>query len=125
MPRIASLIKDSAVMADIAQNRRLLAETFYSDKKIIEPAVEKILERRKREIQAAIIASPYPKSWRQRRRWKHAPKYLKLVRGGANFEVRPGDSSDDKRPAPATDCCPLLPAVKLSAPSKMPRIRQK
>jgi peptidyl-prolyl cis-trans isomerase SurA len=50
---------DSAVIADIQQNRKILAESFLYDKTLIEPNVDKMVERRKKEYKIAIIMSTY------------------------------------------------------------------
>lgn len=110
------LDKDSAVTADIAQNRRLLAETFYSDKKIIEPAVEKILERRKREIQVAIIVVAIPEKGDKDAAELRAQNILKLVRGGANFEQFARDSSDDKETGARNGLLPFITGGKIIRP---------
>ena len=47
--------KDSSVIADISQNRKLLAESFLFEKKLVEPNTEQMLELRKREKQVAVI----------------------------------------------------------------------
>lgn len=47
--------QDSNVKVDIEQNRKLLADNYFFEKKIVDPTIDKILERRKRELQVAII----------------------------------------------------------------------
>ena len=51
--------KDSAVKAEIIQNRRMLAESYFYDKKLIEPNVEEMLNKRDRELQIAIIVKTF------------------------------------------------------------------
>ncbi len=52
--------KDSAVKAEIKQNRRMLAESFFYNKKLIEPNVNEMLSRRNQEVQIAIIVKTFP-----------------------------------------------------------------
>ena len=40
--------KDSGVLSDIQQNRKILAESFYYDKKLVEPKVQEMLKLRDR-----------------------------------------------------------------------------
>ncbi len=87
--------KDSAVVADLAQNRRLLAETFFFDKKVVEPEIEKILERRKKEMKVAIIVVT-PVNNDTTTALARAHRLLKLVQSGADFAKIARDSSDDK-----------------------------
>ncbi|HPP40483.1 MAG TPA: peptidylprolyl isomerase, partial [Candidatus Kapabacteria bacterium] len=47
--------KDSAVVDDIAQNRKLLAESFFFEKKLTEPTLEKWQKMREKEYKVAII----------------------------------------------------------------------
>ncbi|MBM2814939.1 MAG: Peptidylprolyl isomerase [Ignavibacteria bacterium] len=47
--------KDSAVLADIVQNRKILAESYYYDKKLIEPNIERLLAMRNWEMQISLI----------------------------------------------------------------------
>lgn len=110
------LDKDSAVMADIAQNRRLLAETHYSEKKIIEPAVLKILERRKREIQIAIIVCATPDKGDSNETYKRAARILSMVRGGADFEKVARDSSDDTETGKRGGVLPYITGGKIIRP---------
>ena len=51
--------KDSAVAADIRNNRRILAESFYYDKMILQPNVEKMIDMRRREKKFAVILIPF------------------------------------------------------------------
>lgn len=48
-------LKDSSVITEIEQNRKILAESFYYDKVLTEPNVNKFLEMRKKEYKVAII----------------------------------------------------------------------
>jgi peptidyl-prolyl cis-trans isomerase SurA len=48
-------LKDSSVLAEIEQNRRILAESFYYDKMLTEKNVNRFLDMRKKEYQVAVI----------------------------------------------------------------------
>ena len=51
--------KDTSVIADLAQNRKVLAESFFYDKNLIEPNINKYLKMREKEYKVAIILSTY------------------------------------------------------------------
>jgi peptidyl-prolyl cis-trans isomerase SurA len=51
--------KDSAVAADIKANRNILAESFFYDRKLMRPSIERLLEKRKREKKFAVILIPF------------------------------------------------------------------
>jgi peptidyl-prolyl cis-trans isomerase SurA len=110
------LDKDSIVMADIAQNRRLLAETHYSEKKIVEPAVERILDRRKREIQIAIIVCITPEKGDTNEAYQRANRILGMVRGGADFEKTAKDSSEDTETGKRGGVLPYITGGKIIRP---------
>lgn len=110
------LDKDSAVMADIAQNRRLLAETHYSEKKIIEPEVSKLLERRKREIQIAIIVCASPEKGDTIDAYNRAIRFLAKVRAGEDFEKLARDSSDDAETGKRGGVLPYITGGKIIRP---------
>ena len=94
--------KDSAVMADIAQNRRILAESFFYDKKLVEPDVSQMLEKRNRELQIAIIVKVFPNEQNQTdtlATYNRAKKILDRILAGEDFGGLAKDSSDDKETA--------------------------
>jgi peptidyl-prolyl cis-trans isomerase SurA len=51
--------KDSAVIADIEQNRKILAESYYYDKVLVEPNVDHLQKLRQHEIKFAYILIPF------------------------------------------------------------------
>ena len=80
--------KDSAVRADIAQNRRILAESFFYDKKLVEPDVNKMLEKRNRELQIAIIVKVFPNEQNQTdtlATYNSAKRILDKILAGEDF----------------------------------------
>ena len=88
------LDQDSAVRADIEQNRRLLADNYLYEKKIVEPIIDQMLQRRKRELQVAIIFIERPVD--TIKAWQKAQRLLGLVKAGADFERIARDSSEDR-----------------------------
>ena len=88
------LDQDSAVKADIEQNRRLLADNYLFEKKIVEPTIEQMLQRRKRELQIAIIFVERPID--TVKAWEKAQRLLAIVKAGADFERIARDSSEDR-----------------------------
>lgn len=49
--------KDSSVIEDINQNRRILAESFFYEKKLTEPTLERWIKMRDKEYKVAIIVT--------------------------------------------------------------------
>ena len=93
------LDKDSAVQADIRANRRLLAETFFFDKVLVEPAVEELLRRRQWELKLAIMLFSRDFSHDTLPAYQRAERALALLQQGASFEELARDSSDDRETA--------------------------
>jgi peptidyl-prolyl cis-trans isomerase SurA len=95
--------KDSAVKAEIIQNRRMLAESYFYDKKLIEPNVEEMLNKRDRELQIAIIVKTFAqdpsKGTDSLQTYKRAKLILEKALAGGDFAVLARDSSDDKETA--------------------------
>ncbi|MBM4174063.1 MAG: hypothetical protein FJ212_06920 [Ignavibacteria bacterium] len=88
------LDQDSAVKADIEQNRRLLADNYLFEKKLVEPTVEQLLQRRKRELQIAIIFVERPAD--TVKAWEKVQRLHAIVKAGADFERIARDSSEDR-----------------------------
>jgi peptidyl-prolyl cis-trans isomerase SurA len=93
---------DPAVMADINQNRKLLAESFLFDKKLTEPSVERLLKRRDRELSIAIIhfAIPQVGDADTLKAFQRANRALNAIKKGADFAQLARDSSDDSQTGP-------------------------
>ncbi|MFA7326549.1 MAG: peptidylprolyl isomerase [Candidatus Kapaibacterium sp.] len=51
--------KEPEVSKEIQQNNRLLTESFYYDKKVFQPVVDKLLDRRQYYIKFAYVLFPY------------------------------------------------------------------
>ncbi len=88
------LDQDSAVKADIEQNRKLLADNYLYEKRIVEPTIDQMLQRRKRELQVAIIFVERPVD--TVKSWQKAQRLLSIVKAGADFERIARDSSEDR-----------------------------
>lgn len=88
------LDQDSAVKADIEQNRKLLADNYLFEKKIVEPTIDQMLQRRKRELQVGIIFVERPVD--TVKAWQKAQRLLSIVKAGADFERIARDSSEDR-----------------------------
>jgi peptidyl-prolyl cis-trans isomerase SurA len=88
------LDQDSAVKADIEQNRKLLADNYLYEKRIVEPTINQMLQRRKRELQVAIIFVERPAD--TVKAWQKAQRLLAIVKAGADFERIARDSSEDR-----------------------------
>jgi len=88
------LDQDSAVKADIEQNRRLLADNYLFEKKLVEPIVAQLLQRRKRELLISIIFIERPVD--TVKAWEKAQRLHAIVRAGADFERIARDSSEDR-----------------------------
>lgn len=89
---------DSAVKADIASNRRILAESFYYEKALTEPNVNDMLSKRDRELQIAIIVKTFPTdkfNGDTLPTYKMAKRFLDRILAGADFSSIAKDSSDD------------------------------
>lgn len=92
------LEKDSAVMAEVQSNRKLLSETFLYDKKVVEPNIEKYVERRKKEVQIGVIviAIPQGENADTTAAYRKAMNCIKLVQNGGDFKKIASDSTEDK-----------------------------
>ncbi len=90
--------KDSAVLSEVNSNRKLLSETFLFDKKIVEPNVSKYVERRKKDIQVAVMVMTIPQGENSdtSKAYEKARRCIELVKNGADFLTVAKDSSDDK-----------------------------
>lgn len=92
---------DPAVTADINQNRKLLAESYFFDKKLVEPAVERLLKRRERDLSIAIIHFAIPQVGDDTlKAFERATRALNLIKKGADFAQIARDSSDDDQTGP-------------------------
>ena len=94
--------KDSSVIADIENNRRILAESYYFDKELVDPNVEKILKKRESEMKIAVIllafdnSKPIPDTVEA---FKKATEAMNRIKKGEDFGKIAKDLSDDKETA--------------------------
>ncbi|MFM8438209.1 MAG: peptidylprolyl isomerase, partial [Candidatus Kapaibacterium sp.] len=90
--------KDSGVMAEVASNRRILAENYLLDKKVIEPNLTTYLERRKKELQVAVMVMVIPQGENAdtSAAYAKAVKCIQMVKNGGDFLAIAKDSSEDK-----------------------------
>ena len=93
--------KDSAVLADISQNRRILAESYFYEKRLVEPKVDQILKLRERELQFAFMLFKFPPlpGNDTTATYRKAMASLELVKNGKDFAVVARDSSEEKESA--------------------------
>jgi peptidyl-prolyl cis-trans isomerase SurA len=105
--------KDSAVLSEVAANRRLVAETFLYEKRIVEPNVEQALQRRAYELKPAVIVITIPQGDNAdtTAAYAKAMACLRLVQSGASFEQVARDSSDDKETARNGGVLPYITAL--------------
>ncbi|MCO5251735.1 MAG: peptidylprolyl isomerase [Candidatus Kapabacteria bacterium] len=91
--------KDSSVVADINQNRKILAESFYYDQMLINPAIDRFLEMRKKEYQVGIILIRHiPEDDTQTLTPERKVEIVtQKLRAGESFEELAKTYSDDKR----------------------------
>lgn len=89
--------KDTSVIADIDQNRKILAESFFYEKKLMNPWIERMLKFRNWEYKIAVIVFAFPPVQNP----DTLPAYtkgmncLKLLQQGEKFQKVAIDSSDD------------------------------
>ncbi|MCX6141193.1 MAG: peptidylprolyl isomerase [Candidatus Kapabacteria bacterium] len=97
------LESDSAVKVDLANNRRLLSETFFYDKAIADQRVDQLSRRRLKELHIGIIlcaiADPVSKQWDTAGSRRKAERLITQLNAGSDFVKLARDSSDDKETA--------------------------
>ncbi len=92
---------DSSVVADLAQNRKLLAENYYYENKLIAPGIEELLNKRSRELKIAIILVSNKKGvvGGAEESGKKAEEALEKIKAGADFSEIAKEYSSDPRTA--------------------------
>lgn len=104
--------KDSAVKVDLANNRRLLSETFFYDKAIADRRVEELSRRRMKEMKIGIILcavqNPVTRQWDTVASKAKAERFIAALKAGADFEKLARDSSDDKETASGGGLLPWI-----------------
>ncbi len=101
--RDRGLDKDSAVKVDLANNRRLLSETFFYDKAVANRRVEELAQRRLTELEIGVILCAIPdpatRGWDTLNSRLKAEKVIADLNGGADFDKTARERSDDKETA--------------------------
>jgi peptidyl-prolyl cis-trans isomerase SurA len=105
--------KDSSILAEVAANRRLVAETYLYEKRVIEPNVELALQRRAYEVKPAVIVVSIPQGDNAdtTAAYAKARACLELVQKGVPFEQVAKDSSDDKETGANGGVLPYITAL--------------
>jgi peptidyl-prolyl cis-trans isomerase SurA len=92
--------KDESVKADIANNRRLLSETWYLDKAFADRRVDELAHRRMEEVKMSIILcavmDSVTRKWDTVRSKAKADAIVAQLKAGADFAKIARDSSDDR-----------------------------
>ncbi|MCX7879931.1 MAG: peptidylprolyl isomerase [Ignavibacteria bacterium] len=97
---LRGLDKDPNVVEEIKQNRRLLAETFYFEKKLVEPNVERMLKYREFDAQVSYIFLQFPSDNPDTLpTYNRALKLIELLKKGEDFGKLAKDSSQDRETA--------------------------
>lgn len=89
--------KEPTVKGELENNRKLLAETYYLEKKLVEPNIKEIQTNRKRDIKIAVVFVSFAKSYSETGSLQRANGILNLLKSGANFATVAKDSSDDEQ----------------------------
>lgn len=90
---------DSSVLADIKQHRKILAESFYYDKVIVEPNVDELMNFRHWDLKFAYILLTFgsPQGNTDTTEvYKRAMEALNKLKAGTNFSQIAFEYSDDK-----------------------------
>lgn len=92
------LDQDSAVKAEIEQNRKVLAESFLFEKKLTEPNVNLMLSRRNTEARVAIILTTFEQGPNKDTASanKRINEALDKLKSGADFATIAKEYCDDK-----------------------------
>jgi len=92
------LDQDSAVKAEIEQNRKVLAESFLFEKKLTEPNVNLMLSRRNTEAKVAIILTTFDQgpSKDTTQAYKRINEAMDKLKNGSDFTIIAKEYCDDK-----------------------------
>ncbi len=101
--RDRGLEQDSAVRVDLANNRRLLSETFFFDKAVAEKRIRELALRRLTELEIGVILCAVPeqstRGWDSVASRTKAERLVAMLSSGVDFDKLARDSSDDKETA--------------------------
>ncbi|MBX3044474.1 MAG: peptidylprolyl isomerase [Ignavibacteriae bacterium] len=92
------MLKDSSVISEIKQNRRILSESFYYDKMLTEKNVDKFLKMREKEYQVAIILAAIKQTVDvidTTEAYRKITTALERIKNGADFADVARATSDD------------------------------
>ncbi|MBL7999414.1 MAG: peptidylprolyl isomerase [Candidatus Kapabacteria bacterium] len=108
-----SFDKDTAVVKEINNNRKLLSETYLFDKKVVEPNIEKYVERRKRELQVGVMVFIIGQGENvdTTKAYAKAMACLNLVKSGTDFKKVAKDSSEDVTTKPEGGVLPYMTSL--------------
>ncbi|MDD3124517.1 MAG: peptidylprolyl isomerase [Candidatus Kapabacteria bacterium] len=92
---------DPAVKLDLENNRKIVAESFYFDRQIVEPNVDIMSERRKveKQISYMLFALPPAPATDTAAAYKKAEAALARLNSGENFATVASEMSDDETTA--------------------------
>lgn len=92
------LDKDSAIIAERIQNRKILSENYLFTKKLIEPNVDEMLERRKWEYQFAIIFTTFSQAPIRDtvKAFEKINQAMNELQNGGDFDFVAGKYNDDE-----------------------------
>lgn len=94
------LDKDSTTQEEIRNNRRLLAETYYFEKELVTPNVQRMLKYRDWEAQISYIFIQFPSdSPDTLSTYNRAVTLINMLNNGADFAQLAKDSSQDRESA--------------------------
>lgn len=92
------LDKDSAIIAESNQNRKILSENYLFAKKLIEPNVDQMLERRKWEYKFAIIFTTFSQAPVRDtvKAFEKINQAMNEIKNGGDFDLIAGKYNDDE-----------------------------
>lgn len=92
------LDKDSSIIAESNQNRKILSENYLFTKKLIEPNVNEMLERRKWEYQFAIIFTTFSQAPVRDtvKAFEKINQAMNELQNGGDFDFLAGKYNDDE-----------------------------
>lgn len=92
------LDKDSAIISESNQNRKILSENYLFTKKLIEPNVSLMTERRKWEYKFAIIFTTFPQAPTRdtTTAFRRINEAMNLIKNGGDFDFVAGKYNDDE-----------------------------
>lgn len=94
------LDKDSSILEEIKANRRLLAETYFFEKELVAPNVEKMLKYREWDAKISYIFLQFPPDNPDTLiTFKRAVNLIQMLKNGADFAKLAKDSSQDRETA--------------------------